>query len=64
MKVYFSSYRCDCTILEKTPEDIPNLCPVHGSEIIYGFGGARQEIEVDAWQPLGPFQKLVEGVAA
>jgi len=64
MRVYFSSYRCNCTILEKTPEAIPSRCSVHDCEIIYGFGGARQQVEVDAWQPLGLFQKPVEGVAA
>ena len=64
MKVYFSGYRCNCTILEKTPEAIPSRCSVHDSEIIYGFGGARQEVEVDAWQPLGLFEKSLEGATA
>jgi hypothetical protein len=64
MNVYFTSYRCNCAVLEQTTGEIPSRCPVHDSEIIYGLSGAHEQVQVDAWQPLGLFKKPVEGVAA
>lgn len=57
MNVYFTSYRCNCTVLAKTAEEIANTCPKHGAAIIFGMSGAHQLVEVDAWQPLGLFEK-------
>lgn len=46
---YFASWRCNCTILATSADEIADLCPTHGKSLL----GPREFVEVDTSAPLG-----------
>jgi hypothetical protein len=39
---WFAGWRCDCTDIERTKEEIPALCPTHGEPLLWGENGPTQ----------------------
>lgn len=47
-RVWFASWRCNCTILALAAAEISSLCPAHGALLL-----GREQVEVAKSLPLG-----------